>query len=162
VRSARLGAIIGADDPVTQAGATRRAKRSELVLIIRAEQFDALREDYHSRLVDRLASRLRGQLTEETKPIEDEELRRIIRKGIGKATTYGIEVEVEMGLFCEGMVRFGEDYDEDPRTPWVHTIFLSRELAALPRLVFVLGELEDMAAEAGSPPDHPDKANWTA
>ena len=65
---------------------------------------------------------LRSNFLEQTKNLPEHVLREMIRSGINKAETYEVTDEVDVERFLECMVRYGEDFDNDPKTSWAGEI----------------------------------------
>jgi len=85
---------------------------------------DFLMSDFiHSTLV-----RIRKKYPAQTNQKLDDELNQIIRKGISKAESYGIEEHEDTRIYIEYMIFFGEDFDTNPETSWARKVLKIRNL----------------------------------
>ncbi|WP_164021769.1 hypothetical protein [Pyxidicoccus trucidator] len=98
------------------------------MLTIRQAQFKALDELRASAFVHRLSRRLRDMFEAELQSMKDEALERLIRSGIERARTYGIEYTADIARYVEYMVFLGEDFDSNPVVGWVGDILRDGQL----------------------------------
>jgi len=54
--------------------------------------------------------------------IGDQELRIIIQSGMKKAESYEVTDETDVERFLDCMMRYGHDFDTNPRTSWAGDI----------------------------------------
>ncbi|HUT35744.1 MAG TPA: hypothetical protein VNE39_19810 [Planctomycetota bacterium] len=85
-------------------------------------------------------------------PIEYEEMldpqggdgkaRELVRKGVEKAASYGVEIERNVWLFIDLMVQLSPDFDEEPAMRTAREVLEDKELAEGPKIALVYAELE--------------------
>jgi hypothetical protein len=92
---------------------------SNKMLVIRAEQMKVLersaRLDFDNRVAHHLVEVYEGV-------VDSPDLRELIRRGVDKAGSYGIESQVGVVAFIEKMIEWGADFDEDPERTWAGEI----------------------------------------
>jgi len=92
------------------------------MLKIRKEQNDELSDYMLQQFENRMVVHLRDEYPEETQLISEEQLRTLIKAGIRKAETYGIELENDVQEFIEFMVVYGSDFDTNSKFHWAREI----------------------------------------
>jgi hypothetical protein len=92
------------------------------MLVMRKEQMDVFGNYEIKKFEDRMVLHLRSSLPEEAETITEEVLRQMIQTGIDKAESYQVTDEVDVERFLECMVRYGSDFDTDPKTSWAGEI----------------------------------------
>jgi hypothetical protein len=88
------------------------------MLTIRKAQMDALNvrlvRDFENLVVSDLAGRFPDQYSQ----IGEPRLRRLVRAGIHKAESYGIDSQDDVARVIEVMFEYGEDFDQQPDLAW--------------------------------------------
>jgi hypothetical protein len=92
------------------------------MLVLRKDQLDAFDTEAAARFRAELASHLRTHFAERFRGLSDDDLNAYVSHGIKRAQAYGIGVERAIALFVHRMAEHGDDFDTDPRRPWVARI----------------------------------------
>jgi radical SAM superfamily enzyme with C-terminal helix-hairpin-helix motif len=92
------------------------------MLKIRDEQMKVFEEASLRNFEDRMVIHFRSNLLEQTKNMSEQDLRELIKMGIDRAELYEVTDEVDVERFLECMVRYGSDFDTDPKTSWAGEI----------------------------------------
>jgi hypothetical protein len=74
------------------------------------------------------------------KAVGEEQMRKAIRFGIGRAGSYGFTFRGPIRLYLELMLLFGSDFDTDPQYPWATEILTSQDSGPQMERALVLHE----------------------
>jgi hypothetical protein len=96
------------------------------MLLIRKEQFDALRRSALQPVREKFISLLRTKLPRHTAPLSDDSLHALCDKGVVKASGYGLHTEYNVYVFTAAMLVIGENFDRNPATAWSQEILRDR------------------------------------
>ena len=100
------------------------------MLQIRKEQILAMQNECHQRFVLRMIEHLQEQFADFVKDLRDDlPLHLFVRKGIERASSYGLIYENQIERFLECMAILGFDFDREQAHPWAQKI-LQREGAS--------------------------------
>ena len=98
------------------------------MLRIRKDQLDALGAAQVAEFERRAAVHLRTFFPDACHVLDDAALREVIRHGIVRAASYGVEGEREVTLYLDVMMTIGHDFDRDFTLPWAYAILVDPEL----------------------------------
>ncbi len=96
------------------------------MLKIRKEQMETFKDDILRKFEDKMVIHLRSQFPEETKQMEEPELREMIHNGIFHARRYKVTLEIDVSRYLECMMKYGADFDTNPKTAWAGKILHNR------------------------------------
>jgi hypothetical protein len=85
---------------------------------IRQEHVDAIALMQQRDFEERMNAHLREAFAQETEGVADEQMLGLIRLGIKRAASYGIELEADVERYLEYMVMYGANFDTDRKYPW--------------------------------------------
>ena len=113
-------------------GAERSDSPSQLeagaIWQVRPEQFQALGEASRQDFEEQMLRHLIKLFPEPCRRLGEDGTRGLIRHGVARAATQELAREAELCKFIELMFMFGRDFDQDPKLPWVSTIFLDSSI----------------------------------
>ncbi len=92
------------------------------MVVIRKQQMDDMSPDEVRKFEDRMLEHLRECFPEECEDMSEDELREMIRHGVDKAESYGIDAEDDVCGYIDVMAVFGPDFDTDPECAWAAAI----------------------------------------
>lgn len=104
------------------------------MVIIRKEQMEVLSKNMVNQFVDNTLIHLRTIFPDQTQDMTDQQLRDMIQAGINEAESYEITDEVDVERFLECIVRYGRDYDTDPKTSWAGEILRDESLTGMEKM----------------------------
>ena len=110
------------------------------MLIIRDEQMDTLRNYMQQRFEDLMVVHLNQYFPRQCETLGEENLRRTIRYGIEQASTYAIDVELDVSRYLNLMFTFGRDFDRDRQLPWASSILTRKDFSSGARKMDALYE----------------------
>ena len=117
------------------------------MLKIRKEQMETFKNDILRKFEDKMFIHLRSQFPEETKQMEEPELREMIHNGIFHARRYKVTLEPDVCRYLECMVLHGVDFDTNPKTSWAGDILRDKGMSGREKMnriddyeMFTLGE----------------------
>lgn len=90
------------------------------MLQIRAQQFESFESVAHSQFEELMLAHLKEFAPTHAEGVGEEGLRRLIRLGLQRASTYGFTVRGAVRFYIEMMVMFGSDFDTDPLLHWAN------------------------------------------
>jgi len=99
------------------------------MLIIRKKQMDVLTEYMHGRFENFMVPYLRDLFPKDCQILDDHRLRRLIRKGIKDAKTYGIEMYSEIAKYISLYFFLSFDFDKDDRYPWAKQQLMRKNIS---------------------------------
>lgn len=118
------------------------------MLKIRKEQMETFKDDILRKFEDKMFIHLRSQFPEETKQMEEPELREMIHNGIFHARRYKVTLEPDVCRYLECMVLHGVDFDTNPQTSWAGDILRDKRMSGREKMnriddyeMFTLGEM---------------------
>src|SRR5580693_5149435 len=85
----------------------------------------ALGEIMRARFERSMLHHLRAGFPDQTQLLDDERLSNLVRAGIRRAESYGIEFKDDIQRYLEYMMMLSEDFDTNPRTSWAGNILRS-------------------------------------
>src|SRR5437764_345403 len=91
-------------------------------MIIRQEQMAVLAGVHQRKFEDELAEHLNRCFPDKCAALGEARMRHVIRHGIGRAASHGINLERDICKFIDLMFVFGYGFDECPDLPWVTPI----------------------------------------
>jgi hypothetical protein len=118
------------------------------MLTIRREQMEVLsaymRQSFEDRMVRHLTQSFPAQFKRLAPPTSgDETVRALIRQGIGKAASYDITSERDVGRFIEVMVAIDPRFDEPGVLDWARQILREKILSPPARMDLIYQRLKD-------------------
>lgn len=119
------------------------------MLTIRESQLRALEAVQRQRLEDDLVAHLRERLPAHYRAVREEGAREVIRSGIERASSYGLETDIGISVFVRLSFVFGDDFDRTHAwaSQVLHDSSLSVESIRVARLgEAAYGYLERLAA----------------
>jgi hypothetical protein len=112
------------------------------MLLIRAEQLDALGRAPRAHFEDRLIKHCEEFYPDECRAIDPNELRRLAQSAIDVSTAQGYPLEREIAYFLSLMFTLGVDFYCDPQLPW------NFDETGASRLVERVGAIDEFFADA--------------
>jgi hypothetical protein len=97
-------------------------------MILRPEHFAAFATASQSQFEENMMIFLRERFPEETTPLSNTDLRRLVREGTDRARRYNIEGKPDVPRFLECMIVYGYDFDTNPKTNWAGQILRTPSL----------------------------------
>ena len=88
------------------------------MLVIRAEQMQALSKVQAKAFEDRMVAHIQEFFPDHHAAMKEDGARELIHLGIERAARYGIIAERDVCMYIEMMIAFGPDYDESARLSW--------------------------------------------
>ena len=98
------------------------------MFVVRKDQMAVLSEYIQREFEDRTAESLRKLYPEKVVAMGDGKLRELIRAGVKKAASYGIQAESDVQRYVELMVKFSPDFDTNAATSWAGEILGLRSI----------------------------------
>lgn len=105
------------------------------MFVIRKAQMKALSRYMVEQFVDTSLVHLKTNFPEQTKEIQDGNLRSMINSGIEKAARYNVTIEEDVLRYLEYMLSYGTDFDTDPATLWAGEILRSQDIDGPEKIV---------------------------
>jgi hypothetical protein len=99
------------------------------LLAIRQEQMAAFSRAELEKFEARTLARLLQSFPKQCGTLTESQLRNLIQYGIRRARTYRITSERDVSQYIDLMLRFGQDFDTDPRCAWAGYILANRKTA---------------------------------
>lgn len=127
----------------------QRSDTVALMLKIRPHQKAIFVQVAIDRFVGDMMARLRQSVPERVAALGDEQARALIRYGIGRARSYGIESEKGAGVFVHMLFVFGAAFDTHPRLPWAAR-WLTSGAREAPKVRGLVGAAAQHLAELGA------------
>jgi hypothetical protein len=100
----------------------RRIDNRARMLTIRPEQVKLFSQEEERKFVERVAIHLKKYFPKRCAAQGEARLHDTIRRGIGRAASYGVTAEREVCKFIHLMIVFGPDFDTDQRYSWAGDI----------------------------------------
>jgi hypothetical protein len=100
------------------------------MLVIRKEQMDVFREAVRRGFEDQMLAHLGEFSPPLVKVTGEEQMRKTIRLGMGRADAYGFTYQGPVRLYLELMLLFGSYFDTDPQYPWAAEILNNLEMGS--------------------------------
>lgn len=122
-----------------------------MLLKIRREQQEALREAYRELYVDRTCDYFRRNWSEECETLEDDQLREMICNARDRGETYGINIEADVVRFTEVWLLLGEDFDRSPEYPWAADVLADEDTDGTIKVEQLAGAAVDVLDDRGDP-----------
>jgi len=120
-------------------------------LQIRPEQLNTLTAAQEADFRRRLRETLREDYPEDCEELGDDRLAVVLNDGIGRARSYGIQTEEDIGLYFDVMFNLAYNFDTNRKYPWAAKILKDTALTAEDKLRQVSAlaqeELDKEAAE---------------
>src|SRR5882724_11501034 len=91
-------------------------------MIIRKQQMVFLSQARTGNFEDRVAEHLNRCFPAECQAMGSKRVLELIRYGIERAATHGVNLERDVCKYIDLMLVFGHDFDGDPNTPWASRI----------------------------------------
>jgi hypothetical protein len=111
------------------------------MFVVRNLQVEAMLEPMRRRFVEGTRAWLRGKYARKLETVKDDDLRTLIRKGIGRAMGYGIDTEASMSLFIELVVAVGLEFDSAPEAQWLKAFLENPKVPAQEKAQYVHRQL---------------------
>lgn len=92
------------------------------MLIIRDEQLAVFARLQRQKYELALAAHLRAGSPEKLAPLDEVEVRELVRSGVEQASAYGIEICYDVTRFVEYRVRYGPGFEGLPGNEWIRAI----------------------------------------
>jgi len=108
-------------------------KRSNM-LTIRKEQMDVLSQYMLNQFSDRMELHLTKRYSEQTKKMNDGQLRELIVKGVEEAEEYDVTDENDVKRFLEYHVEYGRDFGYSSETKWAKQILNNKDLTGTSKM----------------------------
>jgi hypothetical protein len=96
-------------------------------VIIRDRQMASLSQANIQRFEDRVAEHLNRSFPANCKILGPSGVEEIIRYGIRRAASHGINLERDVCKYIDVMFAFGRDFDRDPHLPWACRILTDED-----------------------------------
>ena len=103
-------------------------------LVIRQEQMDSLQAEMVSEFEGRMVVYLPQTFPDQLGATSESDLRSMIRKGIEKAESYGVVLEMDVQRYLESLVVLGSDFDEGPEHEWAGKILDDASLSGTQKM----------------------------
>ena len=104
------------------------------MLTIRHEQMQALQEAMRRQFGARLLEHLRVKFPGNVQDLSDEEMRDLIRKGIGDSSKYGVINEADVVRYVEFMLILGPEFDSNPKSAWAGEILQTQGMTGTQKM----------------------------
>jgi len=88
------------------------------MLTIRPDQMRVFSREALKSFEDRMVAHLAEFFPAQCKERGEEKTRETIRQGILNARKYGIVSELDVCIYIDIMLEYGDDFDVDPELPW--------------------------------------------
>lgn len=98
------------------------------MLVIRRQQMEKLSQYMIEQFKDRMVTHLQSTFPDQTREMEERNLRDVIQAGIKKAESYKVVIEDDVQLFLECMITYGADFDINPETAWAGEILQQEDM----------------------------------
>ena len=122
------------------------------MLIIRSEQLKVFEAAAVRRYEDEMGAHLAAVSPQLFKALGEEQMRRAIRFGIGRADSYGFTFCGPVRVYLELMLLFGSHFDSDPQYPWAAAILSDRDTETQMERAALLREMTlEYKDEVGDP-----------
>lgn len=105
---------------------------------IRREQTEAFRRQAEANFESRAIQHLRRDLTEQTVPFTDEQLRQRTRDCIRRAAVYELVTERQIMCFVDVTFLLGCDFDSNPEQAWTQKVLQDRKFSPADRANLLL------------------------
>lgn len=122
------------------------------MLIIRRAQMHVLARHTADRFEGRAMIHVRQCFPERSNALGEDGLLSLIREGIGRAQSYGIEIERDVVKYIDLMVVFGEKFDTDPNHPEANRILTHKRLSARSKMGKLYAYFNDVPEEPAAAP----------
>lgn len=99
------------------------------MLKIRKEQTEVFRQHAMADFEARAIQHLRRDLSEQTAPFSDDDLRRRVHESIPRAGEYGLTTQKQIMCFVDVSFLLGERFDTDPQYAWSGELLRSTKLS---------------------------------
>lgn len=97
------------------------------MLVIRESQMEVFKEEARRAFEDEMVAHLAEFSPPLFKAIGEEQMRKAIQFGVGRAESYGFTFRGPVRLYLELMLLFGSYFDTDPQYPWAAAILTDRD-----------------------------------
>ena len=97
------------------------------MLVIREAQMEAFKEATRRTFEDEMVAHLAEFSPPLFKAIGEEQMRKAVHFGIGRADSHGFTFRGPTRLYLELMLLFGSYFDTDPQYPWAAEILSNRD-----------------------------------
>lgn len=104
------------------------------MLTIRKEQMDVLSQHMLNQFFDRMEEYLTERFSEQTKALENEQLRELIVQGVEDGEKYDVTDENDVKRFIEYLVEYGRDFGHSPETMWADQFLNNKELTGTEKM----------------------------
>jgi hypothetical protein len=91
-------------------------------LLIRDEQMRMFAEVELHKFERQMTADLARRFPARTRAAGPAAVAQLVRHGVARAAAYGIRAKQDVALYLGFCVRFGQDFDKDPRLPWASRI----------------------------------------
>ena len=122
------------------------------MLVIRREQMAAFERAAESRFEEDAMRHFRATLPAEAEAMGEKTLRRLVRTGMLKGKSYGLEDEYDYLRLMNLMFAFGIDFDESAAFAWARDTLQQKDLEPRHRIDLVTQKALDLAAGRPEPP----------
>lgn len=98
------------------------------MLTITKGQMAVFREPAINDYVKRTVVHLNESFPEKCEAMGEVKVRETVQYGIQRSASYGIITEGDVRRYIDLMLRFGPDFDQDPKLPWAASILNNKAL----------------------------------
>ena len=104
------------------------------MLTIRKSQINILNDYVRKNFEIISMQELKEKYPKETNEISNDDLLKMIKAGIEKATQYNIHERSDILEFLKYIICFGNDFDTNPSTKWAGHILLKKDLTGTEKI----------------------------
>jgi hypothetical protein len=97
------------------------------MLVIRKEQIEVLKQVPLAVFKQKMVALLREDFPRDCEILGDEQIRKVLELGIGRAKGYGFDTRGDVCDYIVLMFKLGSFFDEDPLLPWAAELLKGRE-----------------------------------
>jgi hypothetical protein len=94
------------------------------MLTIRKEQIKVFDEMAMKQFIESMVIHVKKHFPEESKPMDDEQLKNYIRDVISSGKKYGLVSERDICKYLNLTMHFGKDFDKNPENEWMKTMLM--------------------------------------
>lgn len=103
-------------------------------MIIRDEQMQSMADAQRREFEEGIVAHLDRAYPEKVWNIPVEELRERVHESVGKALSYGIEIEKDVSSYVDITFELGENFDADPEHEWAGEILRDDPLSGAEKI----------------------------
>ncbi len=103
-------------------------------MILRPQHFAAFEKVSRKQFEDNMIVHLRKAFKEQTEPMSDDDLRRLVQEGMVRAEKYKVENKDDVRRYLDCMMIYGNDFDTNPKTHWAGQILRTPSLTGAKKM----------------------------